>query len=300
MQLNRRKFVAGTGLALAVSSLGGISPAAAHPHRLDPTNPVDRLRAMVRLRGSEHQPIWTTFQGEFYVRGPDNVIKPILRFTSLMRFRYRKINDETYHFDQRESLHFSDIETGEPVGEFNHPYKDKPGYAIGYLAPIFSYDFDLKGVRSDKHEGHIGEMPVLLEEQNGLLQTSERRVSVYEALIDREMFPDAYVGKTHSAVDVVTYRAPAEDIYNPEIPFVPSVVDFIGDVAWPLWMFMGDRDDKCLFIGHGTQMEHAHELPEDMVRRVEQVHPGYIEDPWGVDTIYTGPQMIDLRKRGII
>lgn len=296
VKLDRRRLLGSVGCAGAALAL----PSRAMAHPLDIGDPVDRLRAIIRLRGSETTPFWLLIQGQVYGRAPDSVIRPIFGFTSLLRLRYRKLSDDLYEFDQRESAHYTHLETGEPVGEFYNPYTDKMNYAVGYVSPLFTYHFDLGGMRSAKDDGHLGEMPYQLTEYGGHLQTTERRVSTYPVRIDEAMFPDAYSTPMRTAVDVATYRAPATQVLDVGRDFVGSLVDFSADTAWPLWMFMGDRPGMVYWLGHGAKIRETSELPADVLRRVEAVHPGFIDDPWGLDgaQYFTGPQMIALRKAG--
>lgn len=278
------------------------TPASAHSALLDLEDPVDRLRAIVRLRGAEETPYWLLIEGHVYGRGADAILQPLFKFTSLLRMQYQRIDQTRFAFQQRESAHYIDLESGEPIGEFHNPYNSVANIAVGYVSPTFKYHFDLNGTRSATGSDHHGDLPHQLTAQGEYLQTTERRFLSYPTSLDLSVFPEASRSNVRHSVDIATYRAPSVQVLDPSHEFVGAAVDFVADTEWPFWMFMGDRPGNVWWLGHGTKLRTAEELPSDLVRRVELVHPGFIADPWGLDgTPYrTDFQMLELRKKGKI
>lgn len=300
-KFSRRAAVFGLG-SLGVASATSTPSRAAQssPSQLDLARPGDRLRAMVRLRGAESGPFWLLIEGQVYGRDPVSVMKPLFNFTALLRMRYRRVDDDRYAFDQRESAHYTDLRTGEPIGEFHNPFKDETNLAVGYISPVFSYHFGLDGTTSPTRPDHSGDLPHALTQQGGLLQTTERRSLSYPTRLDLDKFPEASRSTTRHSVDIATFRAPREDVLDLSNDFVQSAVDFVADTEWPFWMFMGDRPGNAWWLGHGAKFRATDDLPADLRRRVEQVHPGFLADPWEIDgaTYRTDVQMEALREAG--
>lgn len=299
--LTRRHALLAAGLlganALNPASAYGQTPAAS---RLDLGTPSDQLRGMVRLRGAEDLPFWLLIEGQVYGRDPHSVIQPLFGFASLLRIHYRRIDEARYSFEQRESAHYSDSETGQPIGEFYNPYKDEMNFAVGYVSPRFSYHFGLDGTTSPSQPDHVGHLPHPLTNMGGLLRTTERRYLSYPTRLDLEEFPEASRSTTRRSVDIATFRARRDDVIDLSNPFVQAAVDFVADTEWPFWMFMGDRPGNAWWLGHGAKFETTSDLPNDVRRRVDQVHPGFLEDPWEFDgsTYRTDYQMKALREAG--
>lgn len=301
--VSRRKALIGAGTLGAATFV----PASARGHttsagQLDLANPAHRLRAMIRLRGAEEFPFWMLIEGDVYGRDPASTMTPLFKFTALLRLRYTRLDDNTYEFQQRESSHYTNLETGEPIGEFHNPYKDETNVAVGYVSPLFTYRFGLNGTSSPSRPDHMGDLPHQLTQLGGYLQTTERRFLSYPTRLDLEMFPEAARSTTRHSVDIATFRAPFEMVTDLSRDLVSSAIDFVADTEWPFWMFMGERPGNAWWLGHGAKLRERGDLPADVVRRVEQVHPGFLDDPWGLDaTPYkTDYQMEQLRKAGII
>lgn len=301
MQLSRRNFVAASGAALAAPAILS-STARAHPALLNVSDPVDRLRAMVRLRASETIPSWLLVEGDVYGREPDTLLKPLFRFTNILRIEYTKVSDTAYTFRQRESAHYTNLETGEPLGEFYNPYMDKTNIGVGFVSPIFYYKFDIKGTTSDKQPDHRGDLPHELTERAGYFQSTERRYLDYPSALDLNKFPASSKSTTRYSVDIATYRAPIEEVLDTSVDLVNSSVDFVADTEWPYWMFMGDTPGSTWWLGHGSKYREKADLPSDVAARIDRVHPGFLDDPWGIDRtpFRTDVQMEKLRAEGKI
>lgn len=297
---SRRTFMAGSGLGLA-AMLAPVS-VFAHPTGLDLTDPANRLRAMVRLRGAEDMPFWILIEGTVYGRDPDSTLKPLFGFTSLLRLQYERESETSFVFQQRESAHYTHIDSGEPVGEFHNPYQDRSNHAIGYVSPLLRYRFDLNGTRPIAKSDHMGDLPHQLSESGGYLQTTERRFLSYPSSLDLEKFPLASNSTTRRSVDIATYRAPVGDVTDLSKDFVPAAIDFVADTEWPYWMFMGDHPGNAWWLGHGAKLRDISELAPETAQRIEHVHPGFLADPFGMDgsSYRTDVQMLRLREAGVI
>ncbi len=310
MDFTRRRLVAGAAVAPLMAA-GCISPDAAsmkgnatssmtfEPGSLSPRETLDTL---VRLRGDLAQPVWLWFEGRVYGRPPDGLMTPMFGFTSLLRVRYEMISDTRAAFEQRESAHYTDLATGAPVGGFYNPYTRKTNIAVGYVSPKFRYEFTADGAYSTRSGKKIGTMMEQLATDGTHVWTSERRENTFPAGIDADIFPDAFVDPMRQSVDIATYKARLEDLAAPAPAFVPATTDFVADIPWPLWMFMGDRPGFSVWIGHGAKTQTLDALPDDLRRRVAAVHPGFMDNPFEVDASAwtTAGQMMELRRAGRI
>lgn len=301
MTINRRNFLSSSGMAIAATAASPLR-VQAHQAGLDISNPIDRLRSMVRLRGAEAIPFWMLIAGEVFGKEQNALPKPLYGFTSLLRIQYERASDTHFTFKQRESMHYTNLETGEILGEFHNPYKDETNIGIGYVSPLFHYRYDLRGTTSDAQPDHRGDLPEQLTERGGFLQTSERRSLDYPSSIDLAKFPEASRSSTRYSLDISTYRAPRAEVLDPSNDLAHSQINFMADTEWPYWMFMGDRPGSTFFYGNGEKYRENCDLPADVAERVQKVHPGFLDDPWNIDRtpFRTDVQMDRLRAAGKI
>ncbi|MDX2222328.1 MAG: DUF1838 family protein [Rhodospirillaceae bacterium] len=264
---------------------------------------MDRLRALVRLRGREDGEAWQWFEGILYGRAEGDVLRAICGFTSVLCVRYEAADHGVYRFAQRESNHYTDLATGRPIGDVRNPYTGKTNIAVGYVSPKFKFQMSQAGVATAAEPERItGHIPSSFSSDGRDIWTTESRANEFGAGIAEEEFPEAYAGPVRKSADVATYRADRAAILDPSVPFVRASLQFVADTPWVLWMMMGRSPGHMMWIGQGTKFETRAELPADVCARVEQVHPGFLADPWGLKaTAYsTVRQLRDLRAAGRI
>jgi hypothetical protein len=297
-----RRFVLATLPAAGASALSGpVSANAEEAMTLSsPLSP--DLDTLIRIRGHQSRPFWLWFEGAVYGRAPDDPVRPLFGFTSLLRVRYGRSADGSVFLDQRESAHYTDLATGEMIGRFHNPYLGRSNVAIGYVSPLLRFGFSIEGTFDIDTGDQIGSFLPALAGDTAQVWTTERRANEFASNISPQMFPDAYRTPIRRSADIATYRARVEDLAGGLDTFVPASTDIVADTPWPLWMFMGDRPGHVIWIGHGMKVEHTEEVPAPLRRRVEAAHPGFIAAPWDLDgaAYSTGRQMRDLRARGEI
>lgn len=261
----------------------------------------DLIQTLVRMRGDLRRHVWLWFEGRVYGKAPEDVIRPLFGFTSVLRVRYDAMGGDAVRFSQRESAHYTSLETGEPAGEFYNPYTDRTNIAVGYVSPLFTYELRPQGTWSTRSSKQIGYLDPAIKQDMTHVWTTEYRANEFPASIDADEFPNAFRTRIRKSADVATYRVRTPDLRSSKA-FVPATTDVIADTPWPLWMFMGARPGNVIWIGHGAKVLTLQDLPGDMCRRVEMVHPGFLNDPWELDAsrYSTAYQMRALRAAGRI
>ncbi|MEO0997975.1 MAG: DUF1838 family protein, partial [Pseudomonadota bacterium] len=118
----------------------------------------------------------------------------------------------------------------------------------------------------------------------------------------RKEFPEAFSGEIRRSKDIVTYRARIADIVDTSVRVVPTAVSFAADLPWLQWMLMGSRPGHVFWYGQGAKCVGEAGLPAAVRRRVEEIHPGFLANPWHLDGTPHGTleQMRKLRKAGRI
>ena len=247
--------------------------------------------------------MWQWFEGIVYGRAEGEVLRPICGFTSVLCVRYEPPENGVYKFAQRESNHYTDLTSKQPIGEVKNPYTGKTNIAVGYVSPKWSFRLSTNGVAMAANpETIVGRVAEHFESDGDEMWATESRANDFGSGISEEEFPEAYAGKVRKSADVACYRAKQNLMCDLSVPFVRASMDFVADTPWTLWMMMGKSTGHMVWIGQGTKFETVGELPSVISARVEQVHPGFLADPWGMKaTAYsTVKQMRDLRAAGKI
>ena len=273
---------------------------------LDLNNSADRLRAMVRLRGCENGGCWLWFGGTVFGRPPDQAITPLFGFHSVVWMVYEPGEDGGWMFRQRESCHFTDLTTGEAQAVFENPYNGRRSPMFGYVSPIFMFRFYAEGTApfgKGKTPMRESRMCPDLQEAAGEIWSTEWRRNEFLTAPRNEEFPDASPGsRARKSVDLATYCGRTADVLNSHIEFVPTRLNFVADVPWLQWMFMADRPGNAVWSGNGVKVAVATDLPDDLTDRIEQLHPGFLSDPFGMDATPFGTiaQMRAAKAEGLL
>jgi hypothetical protein len=217
--------------------------------------------------------------------------------------RYEPPNDGVYKFAQRESNHYTDLLTRRPIGEVPNPYTGKTNIAVGYVSPKWSFLLSSAGVAMAANpENIIGEIPHHFDSDGTDVWATEARTNEFGSGISEDEFPEAYAGKIRKSSDVATYRAHLRTLRDAATSFVPASLSFVADTPWTLWMMMGKAHGHMTWVGQGQKFETMGHLPSDVRQRIEQVHPGFLADPWGMKATQfsTVKQLRDLKAAGKI
>lgn len=258
----------------------------------------------MRLRGVLGQGCWLWFGGTVYGRPPDEAITPLFGFHCVLWMIYERREDGEYAFRQRESCHFTDLATGDLGDRFANPYTGQSNPMLGYVSPIHAFRFN----RSGTAPPGVGKSPLResrlcpdIEQGGDDIWTTEWRRNEFMTGARSEEFPDAATGsRGRKSVDLATYRARRTDVLDADMPFVPAQLSFVADVPWLQWMFMAAHPGHMLWSGAGLKAAELRGLPDGLRRRVDRAHPGFLDDPMGVDgaPFATIAQMRRLKAEG--
>lgn len=272
---------------------------------LNLTNPNDRLSALVRLRGDVNAPCWLWFSGTVYARPEDDVVKPLIGFCSVLHMIYEPKSNGSYTFTQRESCLFTHLQTGEILTEMKNPYTGKSNYIFGYVSPVFKFGFDINGtfaLKDQRDHTPLREsiLNPALEHGAGDVWSTETRRNEFATAPSKAEFPEASSDQTRKSADIATYRAREDILCDLDTPFVPAQLTFLADTPWFQWMFMGNRPGMLVWSGAGAKIPVSSELPDIVRHRIDLAHPGFLDDPMGMDGTSFGTivQMRQLKAEG--
>lgn len=295
--------------ALLASGAVGAAFAAASPAYARRSDvPVAKLplgtqaRHFVRMHSSIAGEAILTNEGIIYGRMPGELPKRLFGFRSLLAVRGSEIAPDVFRIKQREAMHYHDLESGAPLGNFLNPYTNEQLISVGYVSPLNTYFFDRTGSYARTlPESRDGSLKLDWRTGNRRVVVTESRFNSFPAGITESEFPHAYAGPERLSVDILTYEAAATDLAG-VAPFVDSSLHMTSDGPWPYWLMMGRRPGGALWVGNGWKYRTMSRAPNEIKLTTEQVYPNFVSDPWSFSQTEfgTAAQLRRLRAAGKI
>jgi hypothetical protein len=281
---------------LAAGSFGAVFSAVAPAHTRRPELALGKLplgtqaRHFVRMHSSIAGEAVLTNEGIIYGRVPGELPIRLFGFRSLLAVRGSEIAPDVFRIEQREAMHYHDLGSGVPLGDFVNPYTNEPLISVGYG----SYARTLPAMRE-------GSIKLDWRTGNRRVFATESRFNSFPAGITESEFPRAYAGPNRLSVDILTYEAAEADLAGPAA-FVNSSLHMTSDGPWPYWLMMGRRPGGVLWVGNGWKYRTMARAPDEIKLTTEQVYPGFVADPWSFSPTEfgTAAQLRRLRAAGKI
>ena len=289
----RRRDLATMGLAAGLLSqpLSPLQAAAATrsaantrgslERRIRGFSPEESLRQFMRLFSGLAGVVCLTNEGIIHGQPVDDVARPLFGFRSALMIRTTEIEPNVFRTEQREAMHYADLETGAPLESWRSPYLGETLIPVGFVSPLNVYFFDITG-------SYARELPAQRSGRKFLdwratdteVWVTESRFNSFPSGITEEEFPRAYSGPLRKSVDILTYTASQREFADTRRNTVMSQVQMISDTPWPFWMMMGRRPGNVLWNGIGKKYASFAALPDRFREATEQVFPKFLADPW--------------------
>jgi Protein of unknown function (DUF1838) len=311
---SRRRFLVGHLAALAGASVAGAAAASGAPGgakgarpnagiQLPTADPVASIRQFVRMFATTGGEICATCEGLIYGHEPGQVAERLIGWRSVLIIRVEQIARGKFRSEQREAMTYADLLTGKPLTQFVSPYTGETLIPVGYVSPHNRYVFDVDGAYqlADAAQPRRSPQPDWRTDDEDVWVT-ESRYNVFPSAISEAEFPRAYSGPVRKSVDVLTYRASANDFANEAFASVPAHITLMTDAPWPLWMMRGRAPGGVLWQGFGRKYASLSAVPAAMAAATEAVFPGFMRDPWAFPEFEygTAAQLRRLRAAGKI
>lgn len=249
--------------------------------------------------GGEH---CLSCEGIVYGSVPGHVAQRLVGFRSALIIRVVEPTAGTFRSEQREAMHYADLDSGEVLAAFVNPYTGERVIPVGYVSPLNVYYFDLAGSYMQRPTDEPERGPKFDWRTDGEdVWVTESRFNTFPSGITEREFPRAYSGPERKSVDVLTYRTSVEDFVR-DTPSVRAHVTIMSDAPWPFWLMQGRAPGGVLWQGFGRKYASFAALPAAFRTSTEHAFPGFLSDPWNFPEweYGTAPQMRRLRAAGRI
>ncbi len=286
--LSRRNILAGVAgvAATGVALKSHTSHAANH---FDPTDPVQVLRTLHRMRGSENDGRiamgWLKGQRFGVV---DAEIVPLMGMITGTFARHNVLEDGSIELTSFELAFYTDFETGELIDTLKIPYTGKtvevPKLKLGPSKSVVKPEFyslrevggETERTASDDAMRPTGSMR--FEHWLGPVTVKDGHVWITEASSAKVVPADP---KAPSVIysEAVTYKGDEADVNNPDLPTLKSTLSYTGITSWRPWMQMGDYPGHTTSHALGSKSFDLDGLPDDYREMAEKHYPDAIANP---------------------
>lgn len=277
--LNRRKMLMAAAGTTVVSV---IPPARAAGHKIDFSDPQQKLDAYVRMRSrGDGRKSYTRYSGTFFAKIEGEVAVPLVGIEGMSWGRFERQADGTYLYSMQEAGYHTDFQTGEIIDEFVNPLNGLtvvPKHYRSGQSSTFTPD-SVNPIMKRRPEGL---------EYRGVITPAtiiDDTVWCSEDLFvkmpnPKERYDDLreWTGPFRTSTSLATHMVKLPDLEELDRPFVPSTMSYTTINSWRGWMLMGQTPGVISWRLKGRKFEAAQHIPDDMLlKRVAADHPDLLE-----------------------
>lgn len=285
--LNRRHALS-LGAGIVATAVSAPSQSIAASGTFDSSDPVNVLRTLHRMRGSEDGRIamgWLKGQRYGVVEGE---IIPLMGMVTGTFARHQVQDDGSVVLSSFELAFYTDLQTGDVLDTLTIPYTGKtvevPRLMLGpsqsTIRPVF-HELTEVGGEAERTDSDTAMRPMgsmRIERWLGPVTVKDNNVWITEASSARVVPADPEAEKVVYS-ESVTYNADLEDVINPDIPTISSTLSYTGITTWRPWMQMGEHPGHTTSHALGSKSYDLDGLPDDYRGMAEKYYPDAIRDP---------------------
>lgn len=253
---------------------------------LDLTREPDLLRALVKMRGNLDSELvigWLRAKRFAVSRGR---IVPLYSFVAAAFSRFRQVSDDLYEAVVLEITHYTDFETWELLDTLKMPFTGRevevPAFRFGPTKTRFAVSLD----ESDEFEPQEGTTQGAFSPAASVRMTKSIHPEyVRDGTLLLRHEEHGRVRPTDSDIPNMFYKestiwsAPLNEVLDPNVKQVDSLVNYSAMTSWRPWMHMGDVPGHTSSNGHGARARSIEDLPDDFLAHTRRLHPDVLEDP---------------------
>ena len=279
----------------ALFGAGGLPMRASANGELDLSHDPDLLRALIKMRGNLDSELvigWLRAKRFAVSRGR---IEPLCSFMAATFSRFRQVSDDLYEAVVLEITHYADFETWELLDTLTMPFTGRevevPAFRFGPTRAKYAVSLD----ESEEFEPREGTTQEAFSPAASVRMTK----SIHpEYVRDGTLFlrheEHGRVRPTDSDIPNMFYKestiwsAPLNEVLDPNLTRVDSLVNYSAMTSWRPWMHMGDVPGHTSSNGHGARARSIEDLPDDFLAYTRELHPDVVEDPEAVLDTFAG------------
>lgn len=266
----RNLLLSATGAAL-YATLPGVADAEAQRSFVpDFADPVEALRAHVKLVGSlGKETVISFYRLNIYADLNEGNFVPLFTLNNLLVDKWEPLGDDTYQMLKYEAGYYTGIDDYDVLETFTHPLTGKAVPVQNFrLGPVpRGYDKDKYTVMGYNPD------PLPLE------VIGDRVFLATQSIESAPSFTDPT--KTRYTNSFMTYSATLADMQDPDLASAPVHAQLQNKTEWAQWMEMGDQPGGTVARGYGSKVAGLDNLPSGVLEQFGQQTPQILDiDNW--------------------
>jgi hypothetical protein len=236
------------------------------PVAVDFTDPVEELRAHVKLVGSlKTQKVISFLRLNIYADSGEGNFAPLFTMNNLLVDHWEDQGNNQFQMTKYEAGYYTELNSYKPIESFVNPYTKKSHAVKNFrLGPV---------PRRYTPEGFY----VMGFHPNPLpLEVIGDRVFLATQSIEAVKIPGAS-GNTRYINSFMTYSATLADMQNPDIASASTHAQLQNKTEWASWMEMGDQPGGTVARGYGAKLSGLEALPEGVLDEFRQRTPQILD-----------------------
>lgn len=266
----RDMLLAGAGFA----TLAGFSPlassASSSPVAVDFTDPVQALRAHVKLVGSlKTEKVVSFLRLNIYADSGEGNFVPLFTLNNLLIDYWEPQGNDEYQLTKYEAGFYTELDSYQPIESFVNPFTQE-------RLPVQRF--------------RLGPVPRRYTPERFYVMAYNPNPLPLEVIGDRvflatqsiESFPPREAsGNTLFINSFMTYSAKLADMQDPTIASAPVHAQLQNKTEWAPWMGMGERPGGTVARGYGTKVKGLDALPTGVLDNFRKYIPEILDtDNW--------------------
>jgi len=263
----RRELLIGAAGAALYATLPGVAAAAAQRSFVpDFADPVEALRAHVKLVGSlAEASVVSFYRLNIYADLNEGNFVPLYTLNNLLIDNWTPKGNNSFQMLKYEAGYYTAIDSYDVIKTFKHPLTGKTVPVQNFrLGPVpRGYDKDRYTVMG------YNPNPLPLE------VIGDRVFLATHSIESSPSFTDPT--KTRYTNSFMTYSATLEDMQNADLPSAPVHAQLQNKNEWAPWMEMGDQPGGTVVRGYGTKVSGLDGLPPGVLAQFEKQTPEILD-----------------------
>ncbi len=263
----RRELLLGAAGAALYTTLSGVATAAAQRSLVpDFANPVEALRAHVKLVGSlAKESVVSFYRLNVYADLNEGNFVPLYTLNNLLIDNWEPKGNNSFQMIKYEAGYYTAIDSYEVMETFKHP-------VTGKTTPVHNFRLGPvpRGYDKDKYivMGY-NPNPLPLEVIGGRVFLATQSIESGPSFTDPK--------KTRYTNSFMTYSATLADMQNPDLPSAPVHAQLQNKTEWLPWMEMGDHPGGTVVRGYGSKVMGLDDLPPGVLAQFEKQTPEILD-----------------------
>jgi hypothetical protein len=249
---------------------------------LDLDDPVKRVRLRAKMAGSVKQAtIHGLAQLHLYGYLNDGNVVPLTTMWNYTVTKWRPVSETQFQMNHYESGIYTEFGTDKVIDHWENPVTGEKREVWPFIGGPIPGLLGPDGMETGE-DATVKPVSFGIHVAGGHVHLPTRSSFKFPNPFSPDEWPKEAAGPMYFWDSFSTRSARVEDVLNPDLDSVPSILNFQNLVSWHPWFGMGDRGGRSFGQAYGNKLTGGFEtLPEFLQAAVKKQTPEMLEtDNW--------------------